>query len=180
MTKRWEKNGHYWQIPIGSFSSIMVLPAVLMTSHSSWAFTSSWSTASTIGITMAVVDVLESHMESNVVQHIKQRSNLKYNTGKSFKALSDAVKVPFPNIFIRQPVSTWGLFLFVGAKISCCAQIKYCLMLRIVIRQCIIGSHLLSHVEVNMWHKKQHFSAYPGFKHPFVFAKQQAKKEQRN
>lgn len=64
------------QIPIGLFSSAVVLPAVVMTSHSSSAFTSSWSTASTIGITMAVLEVLESHMESTVVQHIKHRSNL--------------------------------------------------------------------------------------------------------
>lgn len=55
-----------------------MLPAVVMTSHSSSAFTSSCSTASTIGITMAVVEVLESHMESTVVQHIKQRSNLEH------------------------------------------------------------------------------------------------------
>lgn len=60
----------------------MVLPAVGMTLHSSSAFTSSCSTASTIGITMAVVEVLESHMESTVVQHMKQRSNLEHSTGK--------------------------------------------------------------------------------------------------
>lgn len=60
----------------------MVLPAAVMTSHSSSAFTSSWSTASTMGITMAVLEVLESHMESTVVQHIKQRSNLECSVGK--------------------------------------------------------------------------------------------------
>lgn len=60
----------------------MVLPGLVMTSPSSSAFTSSWSTASTIGITMAVVEVLESHMESTVVQHIKHRSNLEGSPGK--------------------------------------------------------------------------------------------------
>ncbi|RLW01827.1 hypothetical protein DV515_00007789, partial [Chloebia gouldiae] len=68
------------QMPL--YQSPIVLPAVVMTSHSSSAFTSSWSTASTIGITMAVVEVLESHMESTVVQHIKQRSNLECSMGK--------------------------------------------------------------------------------------------------
>lgn len=58
---------------MGSASSALELPA---TSCSSSALTSSCSTASTMGITMAVVDVLESHMESSVVQHMKQSSNL--------------------------------------------------------------------------------------------------------
>lgn len=58
---------------MGSASSALELPA---TSCSSSALTSSCSTASTMGITMAVVDVLESHMESIVVQHMKQSSSL--------------------------------------------------------------------------------------------------------
>lgn len=58
---------------MGSASSVLELPA---TSCSSSALTSSCSTASTMGITMAVVDVLESHMDSSVVQHMKQSSSL--------------------------------------------------------------------------------------------------------
>ena len=58
---------------MGSASSALELPA---TSCSSSALTSSCSTASTMGMTMAVVDVLESHMDSSVVQHMKQSSSL--------------------------------------------------------------------------------------------------------
>lgn len=58
---------------MGSASSVLELPA---TSCSSSALTSSCSTASTMGITMAVVEVLDSHMDSNVVQHMKQSSSL--------------------------------------------------------------------------------------------------------
>lgn len=59
---------------MGSASSVLEL---LATSCSSSALTSSCSTASTMGITMAVVDVFESHMESSVVQHMKQSSSLR-------------------------------------------------------------------------------------------------------
>lgn len=58
---------------MGSASSVLELPA---TSCSSSAVTSSCSTASTMGITMAVVEVLDSHMDSMVVQHMKQSSSL--------------------------------------------------------------------------------------------------------
>lgn len=58
---------------MGSASSALELPAA---SCSSSALTSSCSTASTMGMTMAVVDVLESHMDSSVVQHMKQSSSL--------------------------------------------------------------------------------------------------------
>lgn len=64
---------------MGSASSALELPA---TSCSSSALTSSCSTASTMGITMAVVDVLESHMESSVVQHMKQSSSLEGREGR--------------------------------------------------------------------------------------------------
>lgn len=63
---------------MGSASSV---PALLATSCSSSALTSSCSTASTMGITMAVVDVLESHMDSSVVQHMKHSSSLEGRQG---------------------------------------------------------------------------------------------------
>ena len=63
---------------MGSASSALELPA---TSCSSSALTSSCSTASTMGMTMAVVDVLESHMDSSVVQHMKQSSSLEGREG---------------------------------------------------------------------------------------------------
>lgn len=63
---------------VGSASSVLEL---LATSCSSSALTSSCSTASTMGITMAVVDVLESHMESSVVQHMKHSSSLEGRQG---------------------------------------------------------------------------------------------------
>lgn len=68
---------------MGSASSALELPA---TSCSSSALTSSCSTASTMGITMAVVDVLESHMESSVVQHMKQSSSLQGRAGAASTA----------------------------------------------------------------------------------------------
>lgn len=58
---------------MSSASSVLELPA---TNCSSSALISSCSTASTMGITMAVVEVLESHMDSMVVQHMKHSSNL--------------------------------------------------------------------------------------------------------
>lgn len=64
---------------MGSASSALGLPA---TSCSSSALTSSCSTASTMGMTMAVVDVLESHMDSSVVQHMKQSSSLEGREGR--------------------------------------------------------------------------------------------------
>lgn len=63
---------------MGSASSALEVPA---TSCSSSALTSSCSTASTMGMTMAVVDVLESHMDSSVVQHMKQSSSLEGREG---------------------------------------------------------------------------------------------------
>lgn len=63
---------------MSSASSALALPA---TSCSSSALTSSCSTASTMGMTMAVVDVLESHMDSIVVQHMKQSSSLEGGGG---------------------------------------------------------------------------------------------------
>lgn len=60
-------------VPMSSASSVLELPAP---SCSSSALISSWSTASTMGITMAVVEVLESHMDSMVVQHMKHNSSL--------------------------------------------------------------------------------------------------------
>jgi hypothetical protein len=42
---------------------------------------SSCSTASTMGITMAVVEVLESHMDSMVVQHMKHSRSLEGRDG---------------------------------------------------------------------------------------------------
>lgn len=63
---------------MGSASSALEVPA---TSCSSSALTSSCSTASTMGMTMAVVDVLESHMDSSVVQHMKQSSSLEGRAG---------------------------------------------------------------------------------------------------
>lgn len=65
---------------MGSASSVLELPA---TSCSSSALTSACSTASTMGITMAVVDVLESHMDSSVVQHMKQSSSLQGREGRA-------------------------------------------------------------------------------------------------
>lgn len=58
---------------MSSASSGLEVPA---TSCSSSALISSCSTASTMGITMAVVEVLESHMDSMVVQHMKHSSSL--------------------------------------------------------------------------------------------------------
>lgn len=58
---------------MSSASSVLELPA---TSCSSSALIISCSTASTMGITMAVVEVLESHMDSMVVQHMKHSSSL--------------------------------------------------------------------------------------------------------
>lgn len=69
-------------VPMVSLSSRMVLPGVPFISQSSSTFTNSCSTASTIGITMAVVDVLESHMDKTVVQHMKQRSSLEQRKEK--------------------------------------------------------------------------------------------------
>ena len=50
-------------------------------SESSWASAtpvemSCWRTASAMGITMAVVEVLLSHMDRKVVQHMKPRNSL--------------------------------------------------------------------------------------------------------
>lgn len=59
---------------MSSASSGLEVPA---TSCSSSALISSCSTASTMGITMAVVEVLESHMDSMVVQHMKHSSSLR-------------------------------------------------------------------------------------------------------
>lgn len=64
---------------VGSASSVLELLAM---SWSSSALTSSCRTASTMGITMAVVDVLESHMESSVVQLMKQSSSLEGREGR--------------------------------------------------------------------------------------------------
>lgn len=42
---------------------------------------SCWRTASAMGITMAVVDVLLSHMDRNTVQHMKPSTNLDEREG---------------------------------------------------------------------------------------------------
>lgn len=65
---------------VGSASSALESRA---TSCSSSAPTSSFSTASTMGITMAVVDVLDSHMDSSVVQLMKQSSSLEGRAGRA-------------------------------------------------------------------------------------------------
>lgn len=59
-------------------SSASSVPAA---SCSSSALMSSCSTASTMGITMAVVEVLESHMDSMVVQHMKHSRSLEGRDG---------------------------------------------------------------------------------------------------
>lgn len=69
---------------VGSASSVSALLAM---SWSSSALTSSCRTASTMGITMAVVDVLESHMESRVVQLMKQSSSLESREGRAERQL---------------------------------------------------------------------------------------------
>ena len=76
---------------MGSASSALGLPA---TSCSSSALTSSCSTASTMGMTMAVVDVLESHMDSSVVQHMKQSSSLEGREGRGVEGQPHSTPTP--------------------------------------------------------------------------------------
>lgn len=106
-------------VPMSSASSVLELPA---TSCSSSALISSCSTASTMGITMAVVEVLESHMDSMVVQHMKQSRSLDGGQGPLGRALTCCIGLLRPTGTIQpQTPSAWcrvNLYLSTGPVIN--------------------------------------------------------------